>query len=78
MFLRMKPRTLFAFSAVIAVYLDLFRFSLIEKPRYLLVSDVSSILLWMVHVVSRAILVFIGFAFSLMKFHLSVRLSLLH
>ena len=53
MFCRRKPRTLFSFPAVIAVCLDHVRLSVIEMPRYLLVLDVSSSLLWMAYDVSR-------------------------
>ena len=60
MFRRRKPRTLFAFNAVIAVCLDHVRLSVIETPRYLLVSDVSSILLRIAYDVLRASLVFFG------------------
>ena len=60
MFHRRKPRTLLAFPAIIAICLDHGRFSVIETPRYLLVLDVSSILLWMAYNVSWASLVFFG------------------
>ena len=40
---------------------------MIETPRYLLVSDVSSILLWIAYDVSRASLVFFGI--TLMAVH---------
>ena len=53
MFCRRKPRTLFAFPAVIAVCLDHVRLSVIKTPMYLLVSDVSSILLWIAYDVSN-------------------------
>ena len=49
MFRRMKPRTLFAFPAIIAVCLDHIRSSVVETLMYLLVSNVSSILLWIVY-----------------------------
>ena len=67
MFCRRKPRTLFSFPAVIAVCLDHVRLSVIEMPRYLLVSDVSSILLCMAYNVSQASLVFFGI--TLMAVH---------
>ena len=54
MFPRRKPRTLFAFLAVIVVCLDHVRLSVIKTPRYLLLSDFSSILLLTVYDVSRA------------------------
>ena len=60
MFRRRKPRTLFAFPVVIAVFLDHVRLSVIETPRYLLVSDVSRIYLWIAYGVLRASLVFLG------------------
>ena len=67
MFRRKKPRILFAFPAVIAVRLDHVRLSVIETPRYLLVSAVSSILLWMAYDVSQASLVLFGI--TLMAVH---------
>ena len=54
MFRCRKPRALFAFPTVIAVCLDHVRLSVIETPIYLLASDVSGILLWMVYDISRA------------------------
>ena len=68
MFRRRKPRTLFAFPAVRAVCLDHVRLSVVETPRYLLASDVSSILLWMAYDVSRASLVFFGFILMTVHF----------
>ena len=53
MFRRRKPRTLFAFPAIIAVCLDHVRLSVIETPWYLLLSDVSSSLLWIAYDVSN-------------------------
>ena len=67
MFCRRKPRTLFAFSVVIAVCLDHVRLSVIEAPRCLLVPDVFTILLWMAYGVSQASLVFFGI--TLMAVH---------
>ena len=67
MFRRRKPRTLFSFPAVIAVCLDHVRLSVIETPRYLLVSDVSRILLLISCDVSRTSLVFFGI--TLMSVH---------
>ena len=59
MFHRRKPRTLFAFPAIIAVCLDHVRLSVIETPRYLLVSDVSGILLSIASDDSRASFFFV-------------------
>ena len=56
MFCRRKPRTLFDFPAIIAVCFDHVRLSVIEMPRYLLMSNVCSILSWMAYDdVSRAV-----------------------
>ena len=79
-FLRRKPRTLFAFPAVVAVCLDRVKLKVIETSRYLLVSDASRILLWIVYDASWADLVFFGLtliltngcAHSWIKFHMPV------
>ena len=68
MFRCRKPRTLFAFPAVISVCLDHVKLSVIETPRYQLVLDVSSILLLMVYNVSRASLIFFGIALMAVPF----------
>ena len=53
-------RNVYVFPAVIAVCLDHVGLSVIETLTYLLVSDVSSILLWMAYDVLWASLVFFG------------------
>ena len=54
MFRRRNPRPLFTFPAVIAVCLDRVRLSWLRRQlRYLFVSDVSSILLWIAYDVSN-------------------------
>ena len=60
MFRRKKPSTLIAFPAVIFVCLDHVRLSLIETPMYLLVSDVSGILLGRKYDISRASFFFLA------------------
>ena len=76
MFCRRKPRSLLAFPTVIAVCLDHVRLAVIETPKYLLVSDVSSILLRMAHNVSQASLVFFGV--TLMAVHFPGLNSICH
>ena len=80
--LKFRRRKPIAFSAIIVVFLDHVRLSVIETPRYLLVSDVCSVLLWIAYDASRASLFFLwhysrGCALSWIKVHLPILLSLL-